>query len=206
MEDLFRERKEKLSLFKALLPKAKETVKINLIPEGLYTKCPDCQKDLLSQHVKANYYVCPECGHHMKITAWERIEMVVDPDSFREINNKLKTKNALGISNYNQKLYHLEKATGLNDAVVTGIGKIEGRKAVIAVMDSRFMMASMGSVVGEKITRAVELATGKSLPLIFFCASGGARMQEGIIALMQMAKTSGAIARHHAADCCISLI
>ncbi len=198
MEQLFNERKEKLSLFKSLLPKDKSNQKIQ-VPEGLYTKCPSCQKDFLTQQLKDNLQVCPECGCHMKMTAFERIEAVADPESFREINYKLKTKNALNFPNYNQKLYHLEKATGLNDAVVTGICKIDGHRAVLCVMDSRFLMASMGSVVGEKITRAVELATKKSLPVIIFSASGGARMQEGIISLMQMSKTSSAIARHNEA-------
>ena len=198
MEELFNERKEKLSLFKSLLPKDKSNQKIQ-VPEGLYTKCPDCGKDYLTQEFKDNLYVCPGCGCHMKMTAFDRIEAVADPDSFREINHRLKTKNALNFPNYNQKLFHLEKATGLNDAIVTGTCKIEGHRVVLGVMDSRFMMASMGSVVGEKITRAVEYATKKSLPVILFAASGGARMQEGIISLMQMSKTSSAVARHNAA-------
>ena len=181
MEDLFKERKEKLNLFKALLPKTKEAPKPaqNNVPEGLYTKCPDCQRDMLSQQMKANLYVCPECGCHMRVTAWDRIEMLVDPESFREIRPKLRTKNALGFPGYNQKLYHLEKATGLNDSVVTGLARIEGHRVVLGVMDCRFMMGSMGSVAGEKITRAIEYATRKGLPVIMFCASGGARMQEG---------------------------
>jgi acetyl-CoA carboxylase carboxyl transferase subunit beta len=201
MEDLFKERKEKLNLFKALLPKTKEAPKPaqNNVPEGLYTKCPNCQRDMLSQQMKANLYVCPECGCHMRVTAWDRIEMLVDPDSFREIRPKLRTKNALGFPGYNQKLYHLEKATGLNDAVITGLARIDGHRVVLGVMDCRFMMGSMGSVVGEKITRAIEYATRKGLPVIMFCASGGARMQEGIISLMQMSKTSNAVARHNAA-------
>lgn len=198
MEELFNERKEKLSVFKSLLPKDKSTQKIQ-VPEGLYTKCPGCQKDFLTQQLKENMNVCPECGYHMKMTAFERIEAVADKDSFREINYKLKTKNVLNFPNYSQKLYHLEKATGLNDAVVTGICKIDGYRAVLCVMDSRFVMASMGSVVGEKITRAFELATKKSMPVIIFSASGGARMQEGIISLMQMSKTSNAVARHNKA-------
>lgn len=198
MEELFNERKEKISLFKSLLPKDKPNQKIH-VPEGLYTKCPHCQKDFLTQQFKDNLNVCPDCGYHMKMTAYERIEAIADKDSFREINYKLKTKNPLNFPNYSQKLYHLEKATGLNDSIVTGICKIDGYRVVLGVMDSRFIMASMGSVAGEKITRAVELATKKSLPVIIFSASGGARMQEGIISLMQMSKTSSAIARHNAA-------
>ncbi len=201
MEDLFKERKEKLNLFKALFPKGKEPQKPapNNVPEGLYTKCPDCQRDILSQQMKANLYVCPECGHHLRVTAWDRIEMLVDPESFREIRPRLRTKNALGFPGYQQKLYHLEKATGLNDAIVTGLAKIDGYRVVLGVMDCRFMMGSMGSVVGEKITRAIEYAARKGMPVILFCTSGGARMQEGIVSLMQMSKTSNAVARHHAA-------
>ncbi len=200
MEDLFKERKEKLNVLKSLLPK-KEPAKPPQanVPEGLYTKCPGCQGDILTQQLKSNWYVCPECGHHLRMTAWDRIQILVDPDSFREIRPKLRTKNALGFPGYTQKIYHLEKATGLNDAILTGIARVDGHRVVLGVMDCRFMMGSMGSVVGEKITRAVEYATRKGLPVIMFCTSGGARMQEGIISLMQMAKTSSAIARHSAA-------
>ena len=122
--------------------------------------------------------------------------MLVDKDSFREITPRLKTQNVLGFPNYTQKLSHLEKTTGLNDAVVTGVAKVGGYRVVIGVMDSRFLMGSMGSVVGEKITRAIEYATKRRLPLLIFSASGGARMQEGIVSLMQMAKTSGAVRLH----------
>ncbi len=149
--------------------------------------------------MQKNFYVCPGCGHHFKITATDRIQMLVDKDSFREITPRLKTQNVLGFPNYTQKLSHLEKTTGLNDAVVTGVAKVGGYRVVIGVMDSRFLMGSMGSVVGEKITRAIEYATKRRLPLLIFSASGGARMQEGIVSLMQMAKTSNALAKHNAA-------
>ena len=202
MEELFKERKEKLNLLKNLLRKPKEAKRTEStanVPEGLYTQCPECEQGYLSEEVQKNFYVCPGCGHHFKITANDRIQMLVDKDSFREITPKLKTRNVLGFPNYTQKLAHLEKSTGLNDAVVTGIAKVCGQRAVIGVMDSRFLMGSMGSVVGEKITRAIEYATKRRLPLVIFSASGGARMQEGIISLMQMAKTSNALAKHNAA-------
>lgn len=199
MEELFNERKQKLGLFKSLLPKENKTQKPLQVPEGLYTKCPGCQKDILTENLKEALYVCPECGFHLKMTAHDRIAAVADKDTFKEINHKLKTYNALNFPDYPRKLAALEQKTGLNDAVITGSCRINGQKVVLCVMDSRFMMASMGSVVGEKITRAVEYATKKSVPVIIFSASGGARMQEGIISLMQMSKTSSAIARHNAA-------
>ena len=203
MEELFKERKEKLNIIKNLLRKPKEEKKAtnntSNIPEGLYTKCPECEQGFLSEDVQKNFYVCPGCGHHFKITATDRIQMLVDKDSFREITPRLKTQNVLGFPNYTQKLSHLEKTTGLNDAVVTGVAKVGGYRVVIGVMDSRFLMGSMGSVVGEKITRAIEYATKRRLPLLIFSASGGARMQEGIVSLMQMAKTSNALAKHNAA-------
>ena len=189
MEELFKERKEKLNIIKNLLRKPKEEKKAtnntSNIPEGLYTKCPECEQGFLSEDVQKNFYVCPGCGHHFKITATDRIQMLVDKDSFREITPRLKTQNVLGFPNYTQKLSHLEKTTGY--------------RVVIGVMDSRFLMGSMGSVVGEKITRAIEYATKRRLPLLIFSASGGARMQEGIVSLMQMAKTSNALAKHNAA-------
>ena len=158
-----------------------------------------CEQGYLSEDVQKNFYVCPGCGHHFKITAADRIQMLVDKGSFREITPRLKTQNVLGFPNYTQKLSHLEKTTGLNDAVVPGVATVGGYRVVIGVMDSRCLMGSMGSVVGEKITRAIEYATKRRLPLLIFSASGGARMQEGIISLMQMSKTSNALAKHNAA-------
>ncbi len=200
MEELFKERREKLNLLKNLLykPKGHKNEHAN-VPEGLYTKCPSCEQGYLSEDVQKNFYVCPGCGHHFKITAADRIAMLVDKDSFKELNPRLKTQNVLGFPNYTQKLAHLEKTTGLNDAVVTGVCKVGGCRVVLGVMDSRFLMGSMGSVVGEKITRAIEYATRRRLPLLIFSASGGARMQEGIISLMQMSKTCNALAKHNAA-------
>ncbi len=198
MEELFQQRKEKLNLFKALIRPPKP-VKPKEVPTGLYTRCTDCGQDILSEELEQNLFVCPLCGAHMKLYAPKRIKMLVDEGSFREMNERLKGKNVLGFPGYNSKIDKLQRLTGLNEAVITGIGKIEGVRTAIGVMDSRFIMGSMGAVVGEKITRLVEYATRKRLPLVLFSASGGARMQEGIISLMQMAKTSNAIARHHQA-------
>lgn len=195
MEELFKERKEKLNIFKAFRNKNFKSEKKD-VPEGIYVKCTNCGETLLRQELKEQLYVCPHCHEHLKISAQRRLKYLVDKGSFRELNGKMKFTNPIGFPNYEKKIKDLQIKTGLNEAVVTGVGKIDKISAVIAVMDSRFLMASMGNVVGEKITRAAEYATKKKLPLIIFSASGGARMQEGIISLMQMAKTSQAIAKH----------
>jgi len=140
--------------------------------------------------------VCPSCSYHTRITAKERLEITADADTFIPYDAGLKTLNPIGFPGYEGKISHLQNATGLDEAIITGECAVEGSPCVIGIMDSHFMMASMGSVVGEKIARAFERATEKGLPVILFTASGGARMQEGIISLMQMAKTSGAAARH----------
>ncbi|MDD2361810.1 MAG: acetyl-CoA carboxylase, carboxyltransferase subunit beta [Oscillospiraceae bacterium] len=197
MIPLFKERRRKLTLFKAMRPKPEKLP--NRIPEGLYTRCPDCKQDFVTDQIAAGFYVCPGCGYHMKLTAQGRLKLVIDKGSLRELNAGLVTLECLDFPGYSEKLSNLQSSTGLKDAVVTGFCTIEGHSAVIAVMDSRFMMGSMGSVVGEKISRAFEYATKKRLPVIIFSASGGARMQEGIISLIQMAKTSNALARHHQA-------
>ncbi|MDD2417748.1 MAG: acetyl-CoA carboxylase, carboxyltransferase subunit beta [Oscillospiraceae bacterium] len=197
MIPLFKERRQKLSLFKAMRPKPEKTP--NTIPEGLYTRCPECKQDYVTDQIAAGFYVCPGCGYHMKLTSQGRLKLVIDKGSLREINAGLLTSECLDFPGYSEKLSNLQTSTGLKDAVITGVCTIEGHSTVIAVMDSRFMMGSMGSVVGEKISRAFEYATKKRLPVVIFSASGGARMQEGIISLMQMAKTSNALARHHQA-------
>ena len=194
MISLFKERRQKLTLFKAALPK-REKPPI-CVPKGLYTRCPDCKQDFPTDQIAAGLFVCPGCGYHMKLTSKGRIKLIADKGSFHEIDARLQTLECLDFPGYSEKLTSLRQDTGINDAVITGFCKIEGNSTIIAVMDSRFMMGSMGSVVGEKVTRAVEYATKKHLPIIIFTASGGARMQEGIVSLMQMAKTSNALARH----------
>ena len=197
MIPLFQERRQKLTQFKALRPRPKTSTAS--APEGLYTRCPDCKQDYLSDQVAANYFVCPGCGYHMRLTAHGRLRLVADKGSIRELNAGLYTTENLDFPGYSEKLTALEASTGLKEAVITGVCTIEGHSTVIAVMDSRFMMGSMGSVVGEKVSRAIEYATRRRLPIIIFTASGGARMQEGIVSLMQMAKTGNALARHHQA-------
>ena len=166
------------------------------IPNDLMWQCPRCRKGVFIEKLEANKKVCPECSYHSRITAAERIAQIADKESFEEINANLSSKNPLGFPGYTEKVSGLTAKTHLNDGVVTGRCSIRGISVILGVMDSRFMMASMGTVAGEKITRAFEEATKEKLPIIFFTASGGARMQEGILSLMQMAKTSAAVKRH----------
>ena len=165
-------------------------------PNGLFHKCPDCNRTIFSDDLKRNLFVCPDCGHYFRMYAATRIESLADIGSFEEWDNDIEENNPLGTPGYEKKIQALKETTGLHEAVTCGRCKIGGSDTVLCVMDTRFMMASMGQVVGEKITRAVERATEERLPVIIFCASGGARMQEGIISLMQMAKTSAALERH----------
>ena len=169
------------------------------IPKGLLFKCPRCRNVTFSEEFNKNGKVCPVCNYHSRISARERIDITVDKGSFREFDRNMVSGNPIDFPDYEQKQIAMREKTGLKDAVLTGRAKIYGKDTVIIVMDSNFMMASMGSVVGEKITRAFEYATKHKLPVIAFTASGGARMQEGIVSLMQMAKTSGAVARHNEA-------
>ncbi|WP_146551082.1 acetyl-CoA carboxylase, carboxyltransferase subunit beta [Rummeliibacillus sp. SL167] len=168
------------------------------VPEGIMTKCPECNHVMLTKDLQKNKKVCPNCQYHHKMTAKERIDDFLDEGSFQSIDDHLQTVNPLNFPGYIEKVTSDMQKTGLNEAVLTGVGKLEGRQVVVAVMDSFFRMGSMGSVVGEKITRAIEKATELSAPFIVFTASGGARMQEGVISLMQMAKTSVALERHGA--------
>ena len=175
-------------------------VKRKEIPTGVWTKCPGCEMPAYSKELKNNLNVCPKCGFHLMLDAPERVEHLMDEGSFVELDKDMLSSDPLdfqGPKTYKDKLKADQEATGLIDAVITGYGKINGHKAVLAVTDSRFIMGSMGSVVGEKITRAVEYATKNKLPMIIVSGSGGgARMYEGAISLMQMAKTCAALARH----------
>lgn len=170
------------------------------MPEGLWVKCPSCGESLYEQTLAKNLRVCTHCGHHFTLNSEERIAALVDEGSFVEIDAHLDSVNALGFKDYLGKVKAYQTKTGLTEAVVTGRGKIDGIPVVLAIMDFRFLGASMGSVVGEKITRAIELATKEKCTIIIFSASGGARMHEGILSLMQMAKTCGALARHGEAN------
>ena len=165
------------------------------IPEGIWVKCTRCNEILLSKELDKNCKVCLKCGFHFRLNAYERIKMTLDEGSFQEINRDVFPVNPFNLADYDSKLASARKSSGLNEAVVTGEGAIEGFPVVIVVMDANYMMGSMGCVVGEKITRATEHAVASRRPLIIFSASGGARMQEGILSLMQMAKTVAALAR-----------
>ena len=166
------------------------------IPDDLLFKCPRCRNVIFKDDYKAVNMVCPNCNYHGRLSAAERISITVDKNSFKELDSNMTSKNPIDFPDYDEKQELLRDKTGLKDAIITGEATIRGIPVVIGVMDTRYMMASMGSVVGEKITRAIETATRKKKPVILFTASGGARMQEGIVSLMQMAKTSGAVAKH----------
>ena len=166
------------------------------VPQGLLKKCNKCGAAIFTEDVKRAGYICPKCHGYFRVHAWERIRMTVDEDTFEEWDAQMDFVNPLQFKGYENKVKTLKEKTGLNEAVLTGKGMIQGNPAVIAVCDGRFLMASMGEIVGEKITRAVERATREHLPVVIFACSGGARMQEGIVSLMQMAKTAAALKRH----------
>lgn len=166
------------------------------IEEGLFQKCENCNHIVYTEDVIEQNHICPKCGHYFRVSPIERLGMVLDAGSFEEWDKDLETKNPLQFPDYEKKIQKNQQNTGLSEAVVTGKGKIDGIDTAIGVMSSRFMMGSMGMIVGEKLTRMIERATKEKLPVIIFCCSGGARMQEGMMSLMQMAKTSQALKRH----------
>ena len=165
------------------------------IPEGLWVKCPRCEEIVYNKDLLKNLKVCPKCGFHFRLTAAERLDFTLDEGSFVEYDADLVADNPLDFPGYPEKLAEARQVTGLAEAIITGEGTIAGHRTIIGVMDPRFIMASMGAAVGEKIVRAVERACERRLPLIIFVASGGARMQEGVVALLQMARTAAAIKR-----------
>ena len=169
------------------------------IPEGLWTKCPKCEAMVFDKELDENLKICPKCGNHFAITARERIHSLVETFSFEEMDADMTSVDVLqftGVASYKSKLEAYQKSTGLKDAVITGIGKLGGFRTALGVMDFSFLGGSMGSVVGEKLTRMIETATERALPIIIISTSGGARMYEGMFSLMQMAKTCGALAYH----------
>lgn len=166
------------------------------IPETMWVKCPKCKSLILTADLEANHKVCAKCGHHMRLSARERIALLSDDSSFEEFDSDMTSSNILSFPDYDLKLKSAQLKSGENESVVTGVCRIGGSKTVLGAMDSGFMMGSMGTVTGEKITRAFEYATENRLPVVICTVSGGARMQEGILSLMQMAKTSGAVKRH----------
>lgn len=166
------------------------------VPDGMFRKCDSCGKMVYEEDVRGVFFCCPECGKHFRIDPRRRISLVTDRDSFEEWDEELVGENPLEFPDYEEKLKRLQESTGLKEAVITGRAKIAGQKVAVGAMSPDFLMGSMGTAVGEKITRMIERATEKRLPVILFCCSGGARMQEGIFSLMQMAKTSQALKRH----------
>lgn len=169
------------------------------VPDGLWKKCNKCGKPIYTEEVKENFYICPKCGGYFRVSAYKRIQMLADEGSFEEWNPVMEVSNPLKFPGYEKKLEAVREKTQLDEAIVTGCAEIGGVRTVLGVCDARFLMSSMGHNVGEKITRAVELATEKRLPIVLVACSGGARMQEGMISLMQMAKTSAALKHHHEA-------
>ena len=184
MNDIFHKRKKSLNHLLDLRKPSRVEAKIT---------CPHCKEEVLVRQVKENHKICPKCGFYFPMTPEERILSLADTKSFREQDKKLRTVNPLDFPEYEEKLAANEERTGHTDAVMTGTMMLNGIETAIAVMDGRFLMGSMGTVVGEKIVRITEYAGKKKLPLIIFSASGGARMQEGLFSLMQMAKTSAAV-------------
>jgi acetyl-CoA carboxylase carboxyl transferase subunit beta len=174
--------------------------KTDTVPDDLWTKCPDCGEMIHTLDLKQNYQVCTHCDHHFLMAAEDRIGLLTDPDSFQETDPGLCSANPLSFKNYDDKVALLKEKTKLTEAVVTGRATIGRHPVMIAVMDFRFFAGSMGSVVGEKITRAIELAVAEERGMIIFSSSSGARMQEGLFSLMQMAKTCGALSRLHNAN------
>lgn len=166
------------------------------IPETMWVKCPTCKTLLLASDLEENHKVCVKCGHHLRLSARERIELLCDRETFEEANGEMQSQNLLGFPEYDRKLQSCKLKSGENESVITGVAEIGGIKTVFAAMDPGFMMGSMGTVTGEKITCAFEYATQHELPIVICIVSGGARMQEGILSLMQMAKTSAAAKRH----------
>lgn len=166
---------------------------------GKWVKCDKCKQILYKESLHQNYSICPNCGNHFRLSSRRRVDHIIDKGTFEEFELDIQTSNPLEMPEYIKKLDTLKEKTGLDEAVKCGIGDINSEKVVLCVMDSNFMMGSMGKVVGEKITYSIEKAIELHLPIIIFCASGGARMQEGIVSLMQMAKTSAAVKKLHKA-------
>lgn len=187
METIFAKRRTRLLAMKAM--------RENYVPGERLCTCPQCGGESERRAVAAALSVCPLCGYHFPMGAYYRLSSVLDSGSFRELNEKLTSNDPLHFPGYGAKLDAARRKTGMNEAAVTAVGTIGGSRCVVGVLDSRFLMGSMSAAVGEKLTLAIEHAIKNKLPLILFAASGGARMQEGILSLMQMAKTSAALAR-----------
>lgn len=185
---------DKIKKFNSAEPDGKNIAASDMLV-GKWVKCSNCKEILYKEEVKNNYSVCPNCGKYFRISARRRIKQIIDEGTFEELDADMQTSDMLNFEGYKTKIKLLQEKTKINEAIKTGIGEINGKRVAIGVMDSNFFMGSMGSVVGEKIAKLVDKAIEEKLHLILFCVSGGARMQEGMISLMQMAKTSAAIAK-----------
>ena len=178
-----------------LVEKKKKNTRASDMLVGKWVKCNNCKEILYKEDVKKNFSICPNCGKYFRISSRRRIKQIIDEGTFEELDENMQTSDMLNFEGYKSKIKVLQEKTKINEAIKTGIGRINGEKVAIGVMDSNFFMGSMGSVVGEKICKLVERAIQDELPVVLFCVSGGARMQEGMISLMQMAKTSAAISK-----------
>ena len=195
MENLFKKRQDRLHRFEDFRNSRDLDVRPKEIPDYVFKNCEHCGENIPYMELQRTYYVCPRCGCHLKISARERIRQLIDEGTFTECDALVESANEDHFIGYEEKLDKAKQATGMHEAVICGYGLVRGYPLAIAVMDSRFMMGSMGHVVGDKITRLIELADRHHLPLLISCTSGGARMQEGIDSLMQMAKTAAALKR-----------
>lgn len=195
MNNFIDNRKARLERYKNIRGKNNDVTRVN-IPDGIFVKCERCNEPIYNDDLLANDYVCPKCNYHFRLSARQRIAFISDENSFVELFTDLKTLNPLDFPDYLEKVKSYQNSQEEYDAFIAGTSKINGQCIALGVLDSFFMMGSMGSVVGEKVTRLIEYSIDKRLPLVIFSASGGARMQEGIYSLMQMAKTSAAL-KHH---------
>ena len=195
MENLFKKRQDRLHRVEDFRNSRDLDVRPKEIPDYVFKNCEHCGENIPYMELQRTYYVCPRCGCHLKISARERIRQLIDEGTFTECDALVESTNEDHFIGYEEKLDKAKQATGMHEAVICGYGLVRGYPLAIAVMDSRFMMGSMGHVVGDKITRLIELADRHHLPLLISCTSGGARMQEGIVSLMQMAKTAAALKR-----------
>jgi len=193
MNDFLNNRKTKLEDFKKNIRKKKTSYEPIDIPDGLFVKCEQCGAAIYEKALDLNHNICPYCDYHFRMGATKRLSLTIDQGSFQEMFANISSINPLNMPDYEDKIEKGKKLSGLNEAFLCGSASLVSIKVAIGVLDSNFMMGSMGSAVGEKVTRLIEYAANERLPLIIFSASGGARMQEGILSLMQMAKTSAAL-------------
>lgn len=184
-----------MSLFRKIKYGQVENRRLQDVPKDVASKCPKCRFVHIEKELVQRLRVCHKCGYHFTLSSQERLDLIIDEDSFKEINVSITSRDPLDFPQYREKLEKAKEKSNLAEAIITGVGKIEGIETAVGILAPEFMLGSMGSVVGEKITRLIETAENEEVPLVIFSASGGARMQESIFSLMQMAKTSGALAR-----------